>query len=236
MAAKKGSLQRLYVGNGGSPETFTLVAGIRSTSWRFGLEPIETTTQDDIDNSGASYRTFLPGIASGGGPIEGVSKDASIQGFVADALAGTYRNYKIEIPNFGDVTASMFFANVEFQGPFDGVATFSAELVLGSAPTIALTTATPVNALLPSISGTPQVGVVLTASEGAWTGGGGLAFTYQWQELISSTWTNISGATARTYTPVAGSVGRALRVRVTATNASGGVTANSGPTAAVLAA
>jgi predicted secreted protein len=234
MAAKKGSLMRLYQGDGETPEVFTLVGGVRTIGWRFGMEPIDTTTQEDIDADGVSYRTSIPGIASGGGPVEGVAKDYTTQGWVTDALQGTRRNYRVEIPNYGTLTAEMFFTNVEFQGPFDGVVGYTAELVLASAPTTVLESVAPTNSLLPSVVGTPQVGVQLVANDGAWNGGG-IVYTRQWQELISSVWTNIAGATSRTYTPVVGSVGRPLRVQITATNATGALTVSSGPTAAVLA-
>lgn len=90
----------------------------------------------------------------------------------------------------------------------------------------------PANTVLPAISGIAQVGEVLTALEGAWSGAP--AFTYQWQEDDSG-WGDIVGATGRTYAPVAGNVGNALRVVITATNAEGSDTATSAPTADVLA-
>lgn len=237
MAAKRGSLLRLYAGDGGSPEAFTVLGGVRQIGWRFGMEPIDTTTADDIDEDGVSYRTSIPGIASGGGPVSGVVKDGTTQGWVQDSLQGTRRNYKVEIPNYGYLIAPMFFVNVEFDGPFEGLVGYSAELVLAGAPTTSLTTETPVNTLAPSIVGTAQVGATLTANTGIWTGGG-LVYTYQWQQdaALNGVFANISGATARTYIPVIGSIGNALRVVVTGTNADSGVSASSAGTAAVIAA
>ena len=91
----------------------------------------------------------------------------------------------------------------------------------------------PVNTLLPSISGIAQVGETLTALNGSWTNDP-TSFTYQWQEDDSG-WANISGATGKTYGPVVGEVGNALRVIVTAVNGAGGTPATSGATAVVLA-
>lgn len=90
----------------------------------------------------------------------------------------------------------------------------------------------PANTVLPAISGIAQVGETLTALEGAWSGAP--AFTYQWQEDDSG-WGDIVGATGRTYAPVTGNVGNALRVVITATNGEGSDTATSAPTAEVLA-
>ncbi len=68
------------------------------------------------------------------------------------------------------------------------------------------------NSTLPTISGTPQVGVRLTASPGAWT----LAptsYSYQWLANGGA----ISGAARSTYTPTDAQLGRTISVRVGAT-------------------
>lgn len=90
----------------------------------------------------------------------------------------------------------------------------------------------PENTVLPAISGIAQVGQVLTALEGAWTGAP--AFTYQWQDDDGG-WVNIIGATSRTYTPLVGDVGNPIRVVVTGTNAEGSDSATSAATADVIA-
>jgi len=74
----------------------------------------------------------------------------------------------------------------------------------------------PVNTVLPSISGTLNLGQLLTASTGTWTNSP-TGYTYQWQRGG----VNIGGATANTYTTVLADVGQTLTVIVTASNASG---------------
>ncbi len=98
-----------------------------------------------------------------------------------------------------------------------------------TAPSSAIVAATP------TITGTPKVGVTLTANPNAssWTPSSGVAFTYEWMRGS----TPISGATSSTYTPVAADVGQTIKVKVTGTKA--GMTpanATSAPTAAVAAA
>lgn len=82
----------------------------------------------------------------------------------------------------------------------------------------------PTNTVLPSIVGTAvQVGVVLTAIEGEWTGDPS-SFAYQWQHDASGngTFADVaSGGTSRTYTPVVGDIADSMRVQVTATNGAG---------------
>src|SRR5450830_1859425 len=73
---------------------------------------------------------------------------------------------------------------------------------------------TPITAI-GAISGTPQVGVVLTA--GALTPGGATA-SYQWQiSTDGTTYTDIGGATLSTYTPIPGDAGKFIKVVATGT-------------------
>jgi hypothetical protein len=64
-----------------------------------------------------------------------------------------------------------------------------------------------------------------------------MAYAYQWRrcDVTGASCTTISGATAKTYTPVAGDVGSTLRVSVTATNGAGASSAGSTFTSAVTA-
>jgi hypothetical protein len=93
----------------------------------------------------------------------------------------------------------------------------------------------PVNTAAPSISGTPQVGQVLTANSGTWTSDTTPTYTYQWQgcDAAGNNCTSITGATAATYTVASADVGKTIRVGVTATNPSGSTSAVSAQTAVV---
>ena len=77
---------------------------------------------------------------------------------------------------------------------------------------------------VPAITGTPQVGKVLTAGLGTIADYGGLPatfpddYTLQWVRVASGTGTDITGATAGTYTPVAADVGKTIRVDVSFTD------------------
>lgn len=85
----------------------------------------------------------------------------------------------------------------------------------------------------PVITGTAQVGQVLTAGAGTIADTDGLGtFSYQWLKND----VNIGGATNNTYTPVAGDVGAVIKVRVTFTDGAGNPEAvTSTGTAAVIA-
>ena len=105
-----------------------------------------------------------------------------------------------------------------------------------SSPTSTILANPPVNTVTPSLSGTAQDGVTLTAASGTWTGMATITYTYQWQQSSDggATWNDIAGATATTYTPPAGSAGKQLRAQVTATNTDG-TTQSSSPTSTILA-
>jgi hypothetical protein len=106
-----------------------------------------------------------------------------------------------------------------------------------SAPSaIVSATDAPVNTAKPTVTGTPAVGEVLTASTGTFTGGV-RSYTYQWQRCPAGTATacvSIAGATSRTYTVRSADVGSALRVNVTAHNASGSTSTASSDLTAVV--
>ncbi len=82
----------------------------------------------------------------------------------------------------------------------------------------------------PAVSGAAEVGQTLTASKGTWSGSTPITYAYQWQRGGS---TDIAGATASGYKPVAADVGHTLDVVVTATNSAGTSSATSAQTAAV---
>jgi hypothetical protein len=86
----------------------------------------------------------------------------------------------------------------------------------------------------PTVSGTPQTGEELAATNGTWTGGA-TTFTYQWQRCDQSGagCVDVAGATGQTYGVRAADVGHALRVAVAAKNLAGSTTVNSDVTAAV---
>ena len=93
----------------------------------------------------------------------------------------------------------------------------------------------------PTITGTAQVGQTLTAATTAIMDDDGLnnvSYTYQWIRTATGTGvdTNISGATASTYTLVAADLGTTIKVRVSFTDdASNAETLTSAATAAVSA-
>lgn len=107
---------------------------------------------------------------------------------------------------------------------FDMLKTMTADQISGT-PT---PSTPPANTAVPTITGTPTSGSVLTATNGAWTGTAPITYTYQWNVAGSA----VSGQTAKTYTVQAGDAGKAITVTVKATNAAGNASATSAPVTA----
>ncbi len=81
----------------------------------------------------------------------------------------------------------------------------------------------PESTALPTISGTPMVGSILSCSDGSWSGTPAPAFTYEWLREGSL----IPGQTQSTYTVQAADEGHSLSCKVTATNIAGSASATS---------
>jgi subtilisin len=114
--------------------------------------------------------------------------------------------------------------------------------VMRSTATAAITAGVsgpPANTAYPAISGSATTSATLTATSGTWTGSPTITYATQWLRCTTGAVTscaNIAGATASTYAPASGDVGRFLRVSVTATNSRGTATMRSYATAAVTGA
>ncbi len=98
----------------------------------------------------------------------------------------------------------------------------------------AASTATkPVNKTAPVITGTAEVGLKVTTTQGTWTGTP-KSFTFAWSRCDSDgACITIAGATARSYTVTTSDVGHALIATVTAHNAAGATPAASAKSAVV---
>ena len=96
----------------------------------------------------------------------------------------------------------------------------------------------PVNSAPPTITGTPASGQTLTAGNGTWTGATPLTYTYAWLlcDASGAACQPIPAATSPTYGLTTASIGKTLRLQVTASNTSGSALSASVPTAVITAA
>jgi predicted secreted protein len=196
------------------------------------IDQIDATHMQSADRT----REFIPGLkdpGSASAEMNYVPNSATDQRLSALEISGETLSMRITYPNGVTVTFPASVESYEKAIPLDDKMTAVITLKVSGAVVMAAAAA-PTNTTAPAISGVAQVGVTLTAWEGIWTNNP--SFGFQWQEEISTVWTNIAGATARTYVPVVGSIGRPLRVVVTGTNTAGSASANSVETADIIAA
>ncbi|HEX7289918.1 MAG TPA: hypothetical protein VF250_02215 [Conexibacter sp.] len=115
-------------------------------------------------------------------------------------------------------------------GPVSGEATSEASEVVTAAAALTNTGA-------PAIFGEAAERETLAAGEGEWEGDGPITYAYQWQtcELSGDDCEDVAGATGETFRIPGGTAGQTVRVRVTATNGAGSLSAASTPTGAVAA-
>lgn len=178
-------------------------------------------------------REFISGLIDAGEAsmtinyIPGSDSDVLLKGL---QVAGTRFAARETYPNGVTSTYTGLVSGLTAAVPLDDKMSMDVTIKVASAVTAGNTTA-PANTVLPSISGTPQVGVVLTASKGVWTGAP-TSFDYVWKNGGVA----IPGAEEATYTPVVGDLGDTLTVTVTATNSAGSASATSAEAIDVIAA
>jgi hypothetical protein len=104
-----------------------------------------------------------------------------------------------------------------------------------SSALITTTRTGPTNTSAPTIGGTPQEGLALTADDGRWNGANPITYAFQWQrcDTAGANCADIAGATGQSYTLGVADVAHTMRVRVTASNARGSHSATSNQTALV---
>jgi TP901-1 family phage major tail protein len=132
MAAQKGAALLVKLGNGASPEVFTTIAGLRSTSMTANDEPVDITNKDSTNT-----RTLLPqgGVRSFTISGSGVFLDAAGDDTLRQKLgAATFANFQLIVPDFGTFTGPFMVASLEYAGEYNGEVTYS--LTLESAGTV----------------------------------------------------------------------------------------------------
>lgn len=123
MAAQKGSALLMKIGNAASPEVFTTIGGMRSTSIALNDEAVDVTNKD----SGRARTLLAQGgvnslTVSGSGVFTDSASEATLKGKF-DISAFT--NYQFLVPDFGTFTGSFMLASLEYAGEFNGEVTYS---------------------------------------------------------------------------------------------------------------
>jgi len=131
MTAQRGKDLLIKVGDGGDPESFTTVAGLRATTLAFNAQTIDVTNSDSAD----MWRELLAAgvksaTVSGSGVFKDAASDASIRACFFDQ---TLANWQIVVPSFGTVSGPFKIASLQYEGPYDGEVKLSMSLASAGA-------------------------------------------------------------------------------------------------------
>ncbi len=124
--AEKGSAFLLRAGDGGSPETFTTIAGLRSTSFNINGESVDVTTKDS-----AGWRELLAGAGVTSMSIEGAGvfqDNSNLATMRSRAIARSIDNYEIVFESGDTYTGAFQVTSVQQEGQFNGEVTYSVSL------------------------------------------------------------------------------------------------------------
>ena len=192
--------------------------------------------------------TALPAVA--GSAVEGQTVSGSTGSWANTPTSYAYQWRRCDTAgtactDIGSATASSYLLQAADIGSTLRVRVVASNAAGPSAPADSAQTAVvtaapplvPVDTALPAVSGTAQVGQILSGSTGSWSNSP-TSYTRQWARCDSggANCADIGGATAATYLLVAADQGSTFRVRVTAANAAGpGAPATSAQTAVVTA-
>ena len=217
-----------------APTSFTYIREMFNAT-----PPSDTDETVDVTHMQSPNRTreFVPGLTDGGeasfelNHVPGSETDTFLRSIKGLAIIA-----RLTFANGVRIIFNCSRQSYETSVPNEDKMTATLTLKVSGEPAQSAAAA-PINLVLPTITGTAQVGQVLTADPGEWAGAQTL--TYQWQGDASGngTFTNISGATGQTIVVPVSQQGDDMRCVVTAANSSAFTTAaNSAETAAVAAA
>ncbi len=121
MAAQKGKSLLLKLGDGGAPEVFTTIAGLRAKSISLNAGTVDVTNADSVNE----WRELLPGAGVKTASVSGtgVFKDQAVDGTVRSVFfAQSHDNWQVIIPDFGAIEGAFQVTNLDYAGEYNGEA------------------------------------------------------------------------------------------------------------------
>lgn len=141
MAAQKGKDVLVKIGaaptGAASADSYTTVAGLRSTSIALNDEPVDITNKDS-----AGARTLLAGAGVNSISVtgSGVFLDSASEATLRTAMGATdFHNFEVIIPSFGTYQGEFMLATLSYSGEHNGESNY--DFTLESSGTITYTAA-----------------------------------------------------------------------------------------------
>ena len=126
MTAEKGRAFVLKVGDGGVPETFTTVAGLKTTQLSINNEVVDATSKES-----GGWRELLAGAGvrnvsvSGTGIFTGSAAEAQMRD---KALTASIDNYEIAFESGDKFTGAFQVTALDFAGAYNAARTYTLSL------------------------------------------------------------------------------------------------------------
>ena len=134
MTVQSGKDILLKIGDGGDPEGFTSVAGLRAKTISLNARTIDATHAD----SPGAWRELIAGAGmktcavSGSGIFVDAAADETVRQAFFNQTADTWR---LIIPDFGTIEGAFLVAALEYSGRHDGEAAYAISLASAGALT-----------------------------------------------------------------------------------------------------
>jgi TP901-1 family phage major tail protein len=136
MAGQKGRDVLIKIGDGGAPEAFVTVAGIRAKTISLNARTVDGTSGE----SASAWRELIAGAGVKSASVSGagVFKDAGSDALIQQAFfAQGAKNFQLVIPDFGTLSGAFLVEALDYSGDHDGEAAFAITLASAGVVTFA---------------------------------------------------------------------------------------------------
>jgi TP901-1 family phage major tail protein len=136
MSGQKGRDVLIKVSDGGSPEAFITVAGIRAKTISLNARTVDGTSGESAE----AWRELIAGAGVKSASVSGagVFKDAASDAMLRTAFfTQAARAFQLIIPDFGVLQGAFLVESLDYAGDHDGEAAFA--ITLASAGVISFT-------------------------------------------------------------------------------------------------
>lgn len=137
MTAQRGKDMLVKIGDGGSPENFTTVAGLRTRTISLNAREVDATHSESN-----GWRELLADAGIRQASVSGAGvflNDAAANQIRGAFFSGAIPNFRLVIPGMGELSGPFMIANLDYAGEHDGEAAFS--MALASAGAVTFTAA-----------------------------------------------------------------------------------------------
>ena len=127
MSAQRGKDLLLKIGDGGAPETFVTVAGLRARTVSLNARTVDVTDGD----SAGRWRELLAGagVRSAAVSGQGVFRDAASDALIREVFfSQAARSWRLIVPDFGTLEGPFLVSALEYAGEHEGEASFALSL------------------------------------------------------------------------------------------------------------